>query len=311
MTVPLKRAAETYIPLVSFTVFIFLTSCIFFGRSPVIFVSDQYFLSLYGEKRTSMDRLEASVRIARQVKLLYPAENSSNAAIAAGVESISNRPYAVFFLYAYNDAAKVYEKNGKNKGQKTGRIFVLLNKNPELMTGDENSSIVYVDNDKETDLYRAGRSAAVLAKGGEADSAGSKIVYVQDIPVSEKLREVFNKGLLDGSFNGDTGWVGNVGTADAEQTGCFVFDGASVTAGQNQTPVILFSWFSGENYLPDNVKVLFEDSPFYLIPEVLRAGDSEIRGNVIKIPGKFIVFKDRIADKTAAGLLSKIRRAVP
>jgi len=305
--IPLKKAAEVHVPLIAFIIFLLLAGYLFFLRPPVIFVGDTYFNALFGETRLSMNRLEASFKIARQIRIVTLGDNLTPADITEKIDGISRNPRAVFFLFAYNEAAKFY---AKEHAKHPPKIYVFLNKNPETLIGENEASIVYVDSDREADLYKAGRAAEILGSESSMDFDNSNVVYVQNITLSDARKEIFTKGLNDGGFKGTVNWTQNTRNVDTTNTSCVVFDSATISLGQTSSqtyiPIILFSWFSDESYLPDGVKVLFEDSPFYLIPKALGAGKSKIQNHILKIPSRYVVLKDRINNKTIAKRLKKL-----
>jgi hypothetical protein len=109
--------------------------------------------------------------------------------------------------------------------------------------------------DRETDLYRAGMCAAILAKEGDI------VVYYQN-SLPEAHREAFMEGLMAAGYIKEPHFSRNTESASIENIGCAVLlsaVNANLFEDRQNIPIVLFSWMDPE-YTPNGVAVVFDDS---------------------------------------------------
>jgi hypothetical protein len=251
----------------------FFIGMVFFNRRPILMVSDIMFNMVYGTKRLSIKNLEIQARLFRPVKQVIIGENTGADLVSLAVQATAKAPYCVIFPYRYNEGAVYYAKEMPGI--------------PVAVFGDADQKapdgVIFITTDVDTDLYRAGRCAAILALH-TADTTNiieekNGITVLQKRTLTEKQRQNFLQGMKDEDFTGIPNYLA-INTTPYEEN---EKNAAVVMLGnknnfleQNETvPVILFSWMD-----PDStsswVKVIFDDSPWSLaIPatKLIRKGE--------------------------------------
>lgn len=298
-------------PLAAFSIFMVVSSAVFFMRAPVVFVTDVYFSAVYGERYEKVRRLEASLRILNQIKIVRIMGETDNVSINMAITAASKKPSAVFFLSAYEEAALFYAKQIKESTDGFTKVYVILDRNGTPKTS---SDVYYVAYDTDIDCYRAGQCAAILALDSEApsidESKPKSIILIHDSTVKLTAKDTFIEGLHDGGFNERVDFIGNYDNRNWDNAVAIVFYSSSasyIQAGAD-TPAIIFSWFTNLNYMPDNIKISVDDSPFYVIPLVLkRAAKKKLsEHSLIVLPSEFIIFDSRIKNKNTVKKLKEI-----
>ncbi|MDR3276236.1 MAG: hypothetical protein LBT11_03325 [Treponema sp.] len=237
---------------------------VFWGRAPVILVSDAAFDLLYGAERAAWSRTLTALRLWRAVKMvLVPEEGGMDLAVYA-IAAVEERPYCVLFPYRYAEEA---------------RFFINLYPDVPVAVLDgrrrfpEDEGLAVFRADTSTDFYRAGRAAALLA--GDQEPV---LVYADGLTVPAD-REAFDLGLRDGGYAGESRYVGyGVNPTVLEHAACIVYAGISGEEPERilDIPVILFSWIDPA-LTASNVKLIFDDSPWALVVGAVKALDVEAR----------------------------------
>jgi hypothetical protein len=265
----------------------------FYVRSPVLLVTDISFDALYGVRRSREKQIALSLRFFRRVKTVSVAENIGTDMLAFAVEEAHRNPCGVLFPYRYYEAA--------------GRYAARFPQVPVVLFGGRIQEApeeggLFIATDVMTDLYRAGRCAALFAQ-----KDGGRVLFFQETSLSSDYRETFLLGLRDQGFEGEPLFV-NAGTdyAVPEDTACVVLTGSAVSFLERNlpVPVILFSWIDPA-LTARGVKIIFDDSPWAMAARALtmlsrgeQAGS--LASDVLLPPG-------RIPEK---GLLREIKAAV-
>lgn len=336
----------------------------FFLRPPVILVSDIYFSAVYGRKYENIGRIDASFKIFRQIKIVRVMEDTSSLSITEAIQKSSRRPAAVFFPYAYIEAAGLYAKVLAEDNNSATKTFVFSDGNNQ----DNNDfPFYYVKSRTEVDYYRAGVCAASLASetppalesalaggggsppntppqtndpqaaGGSPESAPAQtdnaiaqtdkppdtaavkelpepksnktpspimgkikrnVFFIYDKEPSIPEKTAFYEGLKYGGFSENVDFTNSNADKDWRTAVSVVVAGSAKTFFQSAqpAPIVLFSWYNNINYIPESVKILVNDSPYYLIPKALSLADSEGQ-KIIIIPSDFRVLEERIGNK--------------
>jgi hypothetical protein len=224
---------------------------IFFFRAPVLIVSDQYFQELYGSNRTIFSALQSSLRLFRIVKTVSVPNDISSAGIAFAVSEAAANPFCVYFPYRYADAAKNYHDQFPFVNI---LLFAGKEKNPALQ-----EDFTIVQTDTETDLYRAGFSAAMLSRGKD----GKILCYIDKNRTTDEKRS-FLQGIADGGREGESIFIDLAGKYENDTAvSCIVLTGSSEDPfiTKQTVPIILFSWANPQLFSPQ-VSIVFSDSPW-------------------------------------------------
>ena len=264
-----------------------------FFHPPVLLVSDAFFDGLYGPWRTRIRQLEVSLQLFRLVKVVAIGETADPEMAALAVEDADDRPYGVLFPFRYAEGARRYARLHPETP-----VAVLGGRLPR------EEGFLYFGTDTSGDLYRAGRGAALLVRPG-----GGRVYVFQDPRLSPEERRSFNEGLRDGGYPGEPEYVyGNTNLRDI--TGVSVLMSGAPPyffEGAVTTPVILFSWIDPALTSRD-VKVIFDDSPWALAVQAVRAmsGEGAVSGEEAPLPARASVLGRRIPEKIVEEELKKV-----
>jgi hypothetical protein len=222
-------------------------------RPPLVLVVDAPFLALYGPKRADMRRYILSAALVRRVVFAEVAEDTDQDAAGFAVNGVSKAPFMALFPERYLNGADRYAAAIEATGL-SGSIRTAV-----VDSGDgRGASIGRAESlriDRETDLYRAGMCAAILAKEG-----GIEVYYQGSLP--EAHRKAFTEGLAAAGYVKEPRFFRNTESVSTADTGCVVLLSAAnenLFADKRNIPIVLFSWMDPE-YTPSGVVVVFDDS---------------------------------------------------
>jgi hypothetical protein len=277
-----------------------LLALAFFLRAPVLVITDAPFVPLYGMQRIKLQQFRSSLILFRRVKPVMVADGAGADVVLFAVGEASRRPYCVLFPFRFADSAGRYR-------QQSPEIPVLLMENRGSKTGagapDQASSndIYIIKTDVQTDFYRAGRCAAVLAAG----KTGAAVVFL-----GQNLQTEGEAAFMSGFSETETGvsplFFSQLSYfSGVSDVSCAVLAGAGMEYfDQNRTaPLILFSWLNPAQTSRE-VSVIFDDSPWTLTVPAVRMVSRQQSGG--KVPSKVVILSAKIADK---GILRKLKRA--
>jgi hypothetical protein len=244
-------------------------------------VGDKPFNLLYGENRVLLRRLILSVRLFRPVKTVNIAGGAGPDLVAQAAVGLSRRPYGVFFPYRYREGARRYLK------ERPGfPVFVLGGRRERDMPGSagqgETAEPVWFFTDTETDLYRAGVLAGILALAGEAPPALS-----QEGLGADKM-EAFVRGLRDQHWLEEP--LLPPFSEKMPKPACVVLlgKGDPYLHEWPEASLLLFTW-TNPALLPRRTLAVFDDSPWAQLGpalELFRKGESGgFISSEIKFPG--------------------------
>jgi hypothetical protein len=254
----------------------------FWARPPVVIVVDDAFLALYGKERADAKRYELSRSLRRRVVFAVVSQEAGQEAAEFAVSAASKKPFLVLFPERYLESADRYAGTIEEAG--------LADNIRTVVVGDGESGGVSISRaeslriDRETDLYRAGMCAAVLAKDG------SIVVYYQG-SLSRAYRDVFREGLTAAGYTKAPVFYRSTETASQTDLGCIVSLSAVNTkalAGNKDIPIVLFSWLDPA-YTPNGVMVVFDDSLPAVAGQVAEHSDAPT--------AQALVLGERISDK--------------
>jgi hypothetical protein len=239
---------------------------LFFVRSPVLLVTDEAFDVLYGQRRALVRRVEASLRLFRQVKPVIIAAGAGPDIVAAAVREAGKNPYCVLFPYRYYEGAGRYAHDAAG----ASRTFILGGRNPDPKV----DGAVFIRTDTVTDCFRAGLCAGIIARGQRlegseiTETAGNdgRVLFFQNETLSAENREAFLAGIREEGFTGEPRYLTFRENYTGDQnSACAVIDtqAASFLDKNLDTPVILFSWIDPD-LTATTVKMIFDDSVWAL-----------------------------------------------
>jgi len=262
-------------------VFVILSG-VFYLRSPVIVVTDNSFIQLYGTARLSFRVIRSSLEFFRRVIPVTVYESAGNDLVALAVESVSRSPRAVLFPDRYLEGARLYK-------EKKPEAPVIVMTGREYVPTDE-TALVFAGTDIVTDLYRAGLSAGLLA-------GDKKTLFLYEKNPENEQREAFLEGVKIQGSDGEPIFLPiTLDYSSYPEVGCVVVFGSATKFLENtpQIPVILFSWVDPA-LTPRAVKLVFDDSPWALVVDTLRT--TLLPGEPVKIPSVPVLLRNRINER--------------
>jgi hypothetical protein len=263
----------------------------FLARPPVVIVVDDAFLELYGKKRADTKRYMLSLSLMRRVVFAVVSEEAGREAAEFVVSAVAKKPYLALFPERYLEGADRYAEAAGLAG-KTRTVVVDGGEDGGVNIGHAESLRI----DRETDLYRAGMCAAILAK------EGSVVVYYQD-SLSNAYRDAFQEGLTAGGYTKTLVFYHYSEITSQTDIGCAVLLSATSTyllAEKGNIPMILFSWLDPE-YTPNGVRVVFDDS----LPAVV----GQVVENAVPLTAQAWVLSKRVRDESDLKALQTAVRA--
>jgi hypothetical protein len=253
-------------------------------RAPLLLVLDNEFIFLYGSRRSVVKKAELSLRLFRRIVVVRIAEGASPDVVAFAAAVAAARPSAVLFPARYRQAA------GRYAEQSSGIPVGVLGGGARFRPG-ENEGFRFIETDKKTDLYRAGRCAALFALRG----GGGVLFFAGDL-IDLDDREAFARGLRDQGFADEPVFVDR-GMEYAFPGGfsCLVMTSPPENALENDSaiPTILFSWID-PGFTARGIKLIFDDSPWALAFASAKA--LERQGTPPPAASEVLALWDRIED---------------
>jgi hypothetical protein len=253
-------------------------------RSPLVIVTDASFMALYGPKRLEKMENRLSLRLFRRVIPVYVDENAGSDQVSFAAEDASKKPLAVLFPHRYMGGGDYYKESRPDTP-----VYITSGRN---QSSKAKEAVSFIRTDVETDLYRAGLCAALLAGEGS-------VIFISDEFVPSENRDAFVEGLRAQGYNRYTDWARyNSDFLSDRYLACAVIAGpvGEFFEQRPEIPVILFSW-ADPDFTPRSVKVIFDDSPYALASkEPTLFSSDEVEGDTL-ISSVPTVLKDRIEEK--------------
>jgi hypothetical protein len=254
-------------------------------RAPALLVLDEEFTFLYGTGRSAAKKAELSLRLFRRVLVAPIAAGASPDVAAFAAAAAADRPRAALFPARHRQGAARYAEQAPG-------IPVGVLGGGALFRPEEAEGFRFVETDKKTDLYRAGRCAALFA----LRDGGGVLFFAGDL-IDLEDREAFVRGLRDQGFGEEPLFVDR-GMEYAPPEGllsCVVMGSPAENYPESNppVPVILFSWLDPA-LTPRPVKIIFDDSPWALALGATRALGRE--GDIPPLPSEALLLRDRIGD---------------
>jgi len=269
---------------------------IFHARPPVLIVTEQLFIDLYGEQRIRDETFRASIALYRPVKTVVIANDAGDDIISLAVSEISSNPFCVLFPIRFARSARLYQERNPN-------IPIILLEG-HISRADANSlrgDFFIFKSDIESDFYRAGIAAAAL----DNDQNGRIIVFLEH-DIMSQAREAFLKALNDLEKPLETRFLTSFSQfSETADISCIVLAGLGIEYLDKKSgvPVIFFTWLN-PFLIPADIAVVVNDSPWVQVVKavrMVRAG--ETRGT---IPSNFFILDRNKFDRETLRKILKI-----
>jgi len=296
-------------------------------RSPVLIVTDESFLGLYGIERAKKESSSAMLSLFRKVKTLPFVDEAGDDLISLTVSDTEAKPFCVLFPLRFVRAAKLYREQNPQVPVVLLEGRFLESETPSSFALSGNTTDYYFyKSDIEKDFYKAGFAAASLDKGKNgkiaffwgADHAGARDAFTRGItdykPPAAKKQVKKGTGTVIESLETPETEEKAVPRAlflktltdlpDDNELSCVVIVDISFDYMEKKSaiPVILFSWVNF-SIIPDDVVLIVNDSPWAQIDKAVKLAASGAGGGLIS--SKFEVIKKEKFDN---GTLRKIEK---
>jgi len=252
---------------------------IFFTREPVLIVTEQSFLYLYGENRLKREIIINSLRLFRQIKMVAVTNDAGDDIVPHAITEISNKPYCVLFPQRFSRSAVIYHEQNPSINivmmeGRNNQSAVSANINPDLYFSFRT--------DVESDFYRAGVAAAAYSE----ESNGYIAVFMeprQNSVFGSQARQAFQRGLNELNYQLEPLFYTSYSEYyDFLELSCVVLAGAGWEYYDNRAgiPVILFAWL--DPFLaPSDTVMVIDDSPVAQVYQVVSfINKNEKSGNI-------------------------------
>jgi len=283
-----------------------VTALVFYGRRPVLVVTDSAFIELYGKDRIRRQRILSSFALFRRVKPVITADGASPDIQVEAISEAGGKPYCVLFPAYLAPAAERFHLQFPET-----RAVVLIGFSPLSGLPQPDGVLCVYRTDLETDLYRAGLFAGLLGLQKSSPDAQRTCFLLQDRYIQAQEREFFSRGLRES----DPGAVARFSNSASDMPGpegisCVVFgrSGAEYLDKNAQIPLILFTWLDPSMF-PEEAVAAFDDSTWALVvPAVRMAANSQAEG---KIPSKPLFLSRETADNGIDQVLKRLAKKMP
>jgi hypothetical protein len=310
-----RRIPKTLIIAASLILAAVIVLAVFNTRPPVLIVTEQSFIELYGKKRLKNEALLSSVFLFRPVKTVLIADDASDDVVPFAIKEISDSPYCVLFPLRFVQSAQLYREQNPNIPVVVLEGRYQESENPaEKALGAEKSEYFIYKTDINDDFYNMGLVISALKPKEELKNDGSapeveknfKIAVFTDRNLA-KMKDIFVKGLFDRGVLTETQFFTYYSqSTDKSDFSCVVLAGLGFEYldKKNGVPVIAFTW-ADPFLLPSDVVVVINDSPWAQARRAVRMVGAGEKNGLIK--SEFLVLDRKKFDKDVSALIKKTR----
>jgi hypothetical protein len=296
----MKLRSKTLAIIIAAAFVLLIPVIVFFVRSPVLIVTDQAFIMLYGEERIRSEQRNSSISLFRRVKTVAVTNEAADDIVKIAISDVSSRPFCVIFPLRFARAARLYREENM-------QIPVILlegrNSNERYLSvlGDVNDYFIY-QTDVDSDFYKAGITAAAFNT-----AENGRIAVFLDSGILAQAGDAFLRGINSLENPPGASFYTSVSeNIENPDIFCVVIAGAGVEyfdrEMETKKPVILFTWVA-PLFLPDDVVLIINDSPWVQSVQAVRMAAARAADG--KIKSKFqIINKKNIGRET----LRKIKK---
>jgi len=285
----MNKRIKKLIFLIIIILILFVPVLIFFSRPPVLFVTENSFIMLYGEDRFTRDIIISSIRLFRQVKAVVVSNDAGNDIISYAVTEISDNPYSVLFPLRYARSAEIYQE--RNSSVNVVLLEGRHQAGSSISPSRQNEFFIY-RTDIESDFYRAGFAAVSYAEGNN----GSIAVFIEpniNAVYGTQVRQAFLRGINEHMNPPQVNFYSYIfDFPDSIVLSCIVLVGAGWELLERRPgiPVILFSW-ADASMMPSDVVLIIDDSPLAQITQTIAFVSAGEKSGHIK--SKFTILDKR------------------
>jgi len=288
---------------------------IFSIRSPVIIVTEQSFIELYGKKRLKNETFVTSFFLFRSVKTVAVANDAGDDIVPFAVAEISIKPYCVLFPLRFVQSAQRYREINPNipvvvlEGRYSEKENII-----EKTLGENISEYFIYKTDINDDFYNLGLVVSALKPKEEPknddpapeEGKTDKIIVFLDRNLTQ-MKDIFLKGLYDRGILPETQFYSSFSQySETPDISCVVLAGSGFEYLDKKTgvPVVFFTWID-PFLLPFDVVMVINDSPWAQALQAVRMVGAGEKIGLIK--SKFTVLNKKKFDIDVITLIKKTR----
>lgn len=289
---------------------------IFNIRSPVLIVTEQSFIELYGKERINDESFSTSLALFRPVKIVVVANDAGEDVVPFAVTEASIKPYCVLFPLRFVRSARLYREISPNIP-----VVVLEGRYPEgenpseAILGEEKSEYFILKTDINDDFYRIGLAVTAIkpkpvkkdenSVPEEEEKKGKVVVFLENN--LNGMKDVFLRGLYDMGGLLETHFFNYYSQyLEMADLSCVVLagSGAEFLDKKADVPVISFTWLN-PSLLPFDVVMTINDSPLAQTRQAVKMVGSGAKTGLIK--SEFRVLDRSKFDKKVIAIVKKNR----
>jgi hypothetical protein len=306
-----KKTAVAAIIVLAVIVLLF----IFYTRPPVLIVTEQSFIELYGEERIHNEAFLSAFAMFRPVKIVTVANDAGEDVVPFAVSSAAMNPFCVIFPLRFIRSAVLYKELTPNIP-----IVVLEGRYPEeenpseSIFGIEKQEYFVFKTDINDDFYRIGLAVTAIKQKPSQKHENStpdegkkgKVVVFLDQKLNQ-MRDVFLRSLYDRGELSETLFYNTYSQyLEMPELSCAVLAGvgADFLDRKAGVPVISFTWIN-PLLLPFDVVMIVNDSPLAQARQAVKMVKSGVKSGLIK--SEFRVLDRSKFDKKLIAIIKKNR----
>jgi hypothetical protein len=280
---------------------VILPFLVYLVRSPVLIVTEQAFIGLYGEDRIRREASRSAFALFRPVKTVAVADDAGDGIVPFAIAEISSRPFCVLFPLRFSRSARLYhEQNPKVP------VILLEGRFPENASQssfgiDGLGGYFPYKTDIDADFYRAGLAAAALDRGNNG-----KIAVFLESNVQEQAAASFLRALNDLEKPLETMFFTSFSQfSDISGLSCVVLagSGSEYLEKKSGVPVIFFAWLA-PSLIPEDVVLLVNDSPWAQAVRAVRMAAAGTSDGLIR--SKFQILNKKNIDRRTLRKIMKV-----
>ncbi|WP_461256162.1 hypothetical protein [Treponema sp. R80B11-R83G3] len=311
----MRRIPKTLIIIASLALAVAIVLAIFYTRPPVLIVTEQSFIELYGKKRIKNEALHSSFFLFRPVRTVEVTNDASDDIVSFAVAGISAKPYCVLFPLRFVKSAQIY------RGQNPDIPVVVLEgrypeseNSAEKTLGADKSEYYIYKTDISDDFYNLGLAISALKPKDEpknSDSAAEvekndKIVVFLEKNLTQ-MKDIFLKGLYDRGILIETQFFNSFSQySETPDISCVILAGLGFEYMDKKAdvPIIFFTWID-PFLLPSDVVMVINDSPWAQARQAVRMVGAGEKNGLIK--SEFMVLNKKKFDGNGIAKIKKSR----
>ena len=288
---------------------------IFYTRPPVLIVTEQSFIELYGEERMHKEAFSSAFAMFRPVKIVTVANDAGEDAVPFAVSSAAIKPFCVIFPLRFVKSAVLYRELAPNIPIVVLEGRYLEEENPSgSVLGEEKSEYFVFKTDISDDFYRIGLAVTTIKLKNDQKYENStldegkkgRVALFLDYKIN-KMKDVFLRGLYDNGelfetlfYNGYSQYM------ELPDLSCAVMAGTGTDFMEKKTdvPIISFTWID-PSLLPFNVAMIVNDSPLAQARQAVKMVKSGVKNGLIK--SEFRVLDRTKFDRKLIAIIKKNR----